>query len=157
MAALASLYVLRVIQGAVAIDVPPSDWLVAFALLLFASLALLKRYVELAGAIRRGDALIPGRRYGASQRPAIAGGGIALAAAAAGVLAAYAASAEAATYYARPALLFGLPPVLLLWCARLWSDALAGRGDEDPIVHALRDPWAWAALAAMLALTWLAG
>src|SRR3954452_12679563 len=53
---LAALYTVRVIGGAVAVDVPASKWLLAFCLCIFMSLALIKRYVELAARL---DANMP--------------------------------------------------------------------------------------------------
>ena len=53
---LAGLYTLRVIAGAVAIDVVLSEWLLAFSVFMFTSLALIKRYVELN---RCADAALP--------------------------------------------------------------------------------------------------
>jgi len=48
---LASLYTVRVIGGAVAISVPVSEWLLAFSMFIFTSLALIKRYVDLAARV----------------------------------------------------------------------------------------------------------
>ena len=46
---LASLYTLRVISGAVAVSTMlPSEWLLGFSMFFFTSLALIKRYVDLA-------------------------------------------------------------------------------------------------------------
>jgi UbiA prenyltransferase family len=45
---LAMLYTVRVIGGAAAIDVAVSEWLLAFSLMIFTSLALTKRNIELA-------------------------------------------------------------------------------------------------------------
>src|SRR5260221_8745718 len=44
---LAMLYAVRVVGGAVAIDVFVSEWLLGFSMFIFLSLALMKRYVEL--------------------------------------------------------------------------------------------------------------
>src|SRR5262249_12111984 len=49
--ALATLYTIRVVGGAVAISVPMSEWLLGFSTFIFAALALMKRYVELAARI----------------------------------------------------------------------------------------------------------
>jgi 4-hydroxybenzoate polyprenyltransferase len=62
--ALASMYGLRVFAGGAAVQIWPSPWLIAFALFLFLSLALLKRVVELPDA---GEAA-PGRGFGADDR-----------------------------------------------------------------------------------------
>ena len=44
---LASLYTLRVLAGAAAAAAVPSEWILALSMFIFASLALMKRYVEL--------------------------------------------------------------------------------------------------------------
>src|SRR5262249_24419544 len=49
--ALASLYTIRVVGGAVAISVSMSEWLLGFSMFIFTALALIKRYVELAARI----------------------------------------------------------------------------------------------------------
>ncbi len=49
--ALASLYTLRVVAGAVAVSTVPSEWILAFSMFFFTALALLKRYVELAAML----------------------------------------------------------------------------------------------------------
>jgi hypothetical protein len=49
--ALACLYTIRIVAGAVAIDVPLSFWLLLFSIFFFLSLGYLKRYTELAGAV----------------------------------------------------------------------------------------------------------
>jgi 4-hydroxybenzoate polyprenyltransferase len=51
---LAGLYTIRIIAGAVATDVSPSFWLLAFSVFVFLSLALIKRYAEVV-AIRGSD------------------------------------------------------------------------------------------------------
>ncbi len=60
---LATLYTVRVVAGAVLVDVPLSRWFLAFSIFLFLSLALVKRVVELKelkGLNAEGAA---GRRY----------------------------------------------------------------------------------------------
>ena len=41
--------------------------------------------------------------------------------------------------YARPAYLWLLLPVLLLWVSQLWLLASRGQLNEDPVVYALTD------------------
>ncbi len=50
---LATLYTTRVIAGAAALPVVPSEWLLAFSMFIFTCLALVKRYVELAMRLDR--------------------------------------------------------------------------------------------------------
>src|SRR5205085_9908460 len=46
--ALALLYTVRIIAGSVASGIIPSEWLLAFSLFVFSSLAIIKRYTEVA-------------------------------------------------------------------------------------------------------------
>jgi hypothetical protein len=41
--------------------------------------------------------------------------------------------------YARPDLLWGIMPILLVWTLRLWHLAVNGRMSEDPVLFALKD------------------
>ena len=54
--ALAGLYTLRVIGGVAAVSTAPTEWILAFSMFVFLSLALLKRYAELAARL---DASLP--------------------------------------------------------------------------------------------------
>jgi 4-hydroxybenzoate polyprenyltransferase len=57
---LAILYSLRVAGGAVAVQIPTSEWLIAFSMFIFVCLALIKRYTELATRL---DMELPDRNY----------------------------------------------------------------------------------------------
>lgn len=151
--ALALLYTLRLLLGAAAIGVPASAWLLSFATLLFGSLALLKRYVELTEAGCDRAQLVPGRGYRYGARGPIAVLGVAAGGLATAVIAAYVPSAEAAAYYRLPIWLAGLAPLVGLWIARAWRAALRGSIHDDPVVHALRDPVSYGVVAAMVLLT----
>ena len=48
---LATLYTVRIIAGGIATDVVVSQWLLMFAIFVFTSLALMKRYVELSARL----------------------------------------------------------------------------------------------------------
>ena len=154
--ALASLYVLRVQLGAAAIDVPASRWLLGFTGLLFLGLALLKRHVEISEAAGSGRDLRPSRGYPTDQAPVVARLGFASGLGAVAILVFYVGSREAALYYARPDLLWGLLPLVALWLGRAWAMALRGRMDDDPVAFAVRDGVTYAVLAAMGALLLLA-
>ena len=60
---LAGLYTLRIIAGSAALSIPRSFWLLAFSIFLFLSLAMMKRYVELADMGVGADARERGRSY----------------------------------------------------------------------------------------------
>jgi 4-hydroxybenzoate polyprenyltransferase/phosphoserine phosphatase len=136
---LAGLYSIRVFGGAVAIEVAVSKWLLAFCIMMFMSLALIKRYVELAA---RRDANLPdpsSRDYRTSDLDMVA----ALAAAAGfnaiTVFALYISSDSVNALYSRPELLWLVGPLLLYWIARALMLASRRMMDDDPVVFALKD------------------
>jgi 4-hydroxybenzoate polyprenyltransferase/phosphoserine phosphatase len=137
--ALALLYTIRVVGGAVAISVPVSEWLLAFSLFIFTSLALMKRYVELAARV---DADLPdpsNRNYRKSDL-----GIVATLAAAAGfnavtVFALYISSDTVRHLYRHPDALWLVCPILMYWLARALIMANRRLMNDDPIVFALRD------------------
>jgi len=137
--ALAMLYSIRVIGGAVAVDVVVSKWLLAFCTTIFMSLALIKRYVELA---TRHDANMPdptNRDYRTSDLPVV--GALAAAAGfnAVTVFALYISSDAVNQLYTRPAILWLVGPVLMYWIARALMMAHRRLMDDDPMVFALKD------------------
>jgi 4-hydroxybenzoate polyprenyltransferase/phosphoserine phosphatase len=153
--ALAGLYTIRVIGGAAAISVPISEWLLAFSMFIFSSLALIKRYVELTA---RDDALLPdptNRNYRKSDL-----GIVAALAAAAGfnavtVFALYISSDTVRHLYRHPQVLWFICPILMYWLGRALLMAHRRLMDDDPIVFALKD-WnsllAFALIGAILVL-----
>jgi 4-hydroxybenzoate polyprenyltransferase/phosphoserine phosphatase len=149
---LAGLYSVRVVGGAVATSVVVSEWLIAFSMMIFMSLALIKRYVELAA---RRDANLPdptSRDYKNSDLDIVA----ALAAAsgfnAVTILALYISSDSVNQLYSHPQVLWLLVPVLMFWIARALM--LAGRRvmDDDPVVFAIRDKGSLLTVAATVGL-----
>jgi 4-hydroxybenzoate polyprenyltransferase len=151
---LAVLYTVRVIAGAVAIGVTMSEWLFAFSLFIFMSLALVKRYIELS-AQRSGDRLMS-RDYSASDRSMIA-----VLAAASGfnavvVFTLYISSDTVRALYSHPQALWIGCPILMYWIARVMLLAQRGQIDDDPVIFALRDRVSWIALGAIGAILLLA-
>ncbi|MGH7004961.1 MAG: UbiA family prenyltransferase, partial [Alphaproteobacteria bacterium] len=136
---LACLYGVRIVAGAAAIEVPLSEWLIAFSLFLFLSLALIKRAAELADLDEKADAQAPGRGYRRGDLPVIQ-----IMAAVSGflavlVLALYLVSPQVAKLYREPVFLWGLCIVLVCWLGR--ALLLTGRGEmhEDPVLFAFTD------------------
>jgi 4-hydroxybenzoate polyprenyltransferase/phosphoserine phosphatase len=136
---LASLYTLRVIGGTVAIGAVPSEWILAFSMFIFTSLALIKRYVELAAKVDAGLPDPTNRNYRKSDLQVLG----ALAAAsgfnAVTVFALYIASDTVHGLYQHPAALWLICPILLYWVGRALIMAERRLMDDDPIVFALRD------------------
>jgi 4-hydroxybenzoate polyprenyltransferase len=144
--ALASLYCLRVVGGAEAASIPISEWLIAFSMFLFISLALIKRYVELAARVDADLPELSNRNYRKTDLDIVA----ALAAAsgfnAVTVFALYISSEAVHRLYSRPLVLWLVCPVLMYWLSRALMMAHRRLMSDDPIVFALRD---WNSLVAL--------
>jgi 4-hydroxybenzoate polyprenyltransferase len=144
---LATLYTLRVIGGAVAISVPMSEWLLAFSLFIFLSLALVKRHVELAGQPQ--GSVLAARDYQTGDKAMIA-----ILAAASGfnavvIFTLYISSEAVRSLYSHPQLLWIGCPILMYWIGRVMLFAQRGLIDDDPVIFALRDHVSWFALGAI--------
>jgi len=150
--ALASLYSVRVIAGAVAIDVFISQWLLGFSMFIFTTLALVKRYTELAGRLDQGLADPGNRNYRVADLSVIA----ALSAAAGFnsviVFALYISSDAVHMFYQRPEVLWLFCPVLMYWIGRVIILAHRREMHDDPIVFALSDRISYLTLAAAAAI-----
>jgi len=145
-----------VLGGAVAIDVIASKWLIAFSMCLFMSLALIKRYVELAA---RRDAKMPdatNRDYRASDLPVVSALAAATGFSAVVVFALYISSDAMTTLYSRPELLWLVCPVLMYWIGRALMLAHRREMDDDPVVFALKDRVSLATVAVALGLVLVA-
>ena len=146
---LAALYTLRVLAGAFAIGVAPSEWLLAFAMFVFVSLAALKRYAELRA---HGADHLAGRGYRAEDAPTVLAFGAAAGVAAVLVLALYVSSDDVRALYAAPAWLWLACPLLWYWLARTWTLAHRGELRGDPVLFALTDGPSLAVAGALAAL-----
>ncbi|WP_435170242.1 UbiA family prenyltransferase [Falsirhodobacter sp. 1013] len=136
---LSALYTIRVIGGAVVLDVAVSAWLLAFSGALFLSLALIKRFVELAARL---DADLPdskSRGYRNSDADLV----LALAAAsgfnAVTVFILYVSSGSVQALYRTPEVLWLAAPVLTYWIARMLMLAHRRVMHDDPVAFAVRD------------------
>lgn len=133
---LAMLYTLRIIAGAAAIGVSLSEWLLMFSLFFFVSLALLKRYIELEGAV---EGKIPGRGYMTTDIEVVLSIGPTSGLMSVMVLALYINSPAVSKLYHTPQVLWMLCPLLIYWVTRIWFLAKRGMVHHDPIVFALMD------------------
>jgi len=114
---LASLYTLRIIAGAIAINVTPSFWLLAFSMFVFLCLAIIKRLLlNLAAASGMMSILI---------------------------FAMYINSPEVSALYSIPYALWLICPLFGYWIIRVIIMASRGEIDEDPIVFAIKDKRSW--------------
>ncbi|HEU4665429.1 MAG TPA: UbiA family prenyltransferase [Dokdonella sp.] len=148
---LAALYTLRIVAGAVAIPVEASGWFLAFAMCLFLSLALVKRYAEVQRVAASAQESVAGRGYRAAHLAWIGSFGAVAAATSLLVLALYVDSTKSAALYRQPHWLWLLLPLLGYWLLRVWSLARRGRMHDDPVVFALTDVRSLAVLAGFIA------
>lgn len=135
---LAGLYAQRIFAGAVAADVIVSPWLLAFSIFFFISLGLVKRYVELVGAVARGRQL-RGRAYqerdaGLVEIMGLVSGWVSVL-----VLCLFFTHDDVAQLYSTPELLWLLAPLMLYWIGRVWFLAHRGLLDDDPVLFATTD------------------
>lgn len=136
---LAGLYTIRVIAGGVAIDANVSFWMLALAMFLFLSLALIKRYSELVALLAADRTSASGRDYRVADRGVIQALGAASGFCAVMVMALFLNSGDVAARYSRPYILWGLCITLMYWIARMWLKASRGEMHDDPLVYAATD------------------
>lgn len=151
---LAGLYSFRVLAGGVAVDVKISAWLLAFSMFLFLSLAIVKRYTELAMLELNGKKNTAGRGYRLDDMQVLQSMGTASGYLSVLVLALYINSQEVTVLYNHPMVLWLICPLLLYWITRMWFLANRGEIEDDPIVSTIKDPFSYgigAAIAILLA------
>jgi len=136
---LAGLYTIRIIAGAVAMDLEVSFWLLAFSIFFFLSLALVKRYVELRSTTLDPKQRIAGRGYRPEDEDIIAQAGMASAFSSALVMALYLDSDAVRAQYLHPYLMWPLAPIVLYLTMRVWILARRDEMHDDPVVFIIRD------------------
>jgi 4-hydroxybenzoate polyprenyltransferase/phosphoserine phosphatase len=136
---LASLYTLRVISGAVAVSTIPSEWLLGFSMFFFTSLALIKRYVDLAVRVDGGLPDPTNRNYRKSDLGTVGALAAASGLNAVTIFALYISSDTVHRLYRHPNALWLVCPVLMYWIARALILADRRLMDDDPIIFALKD------------------
>jgi 4-hydroxybenzoate polyprenyltransferase len=152
--ALAGLYALRLLAGAIAIDEGVSPWLLTFSVFVFLSLALVKRCSELINAAAGESAA--GRDYGRADLAVLVPLGIGAGLCSVIVLALFISTLDTQVRYASPQLLWFVGVGLLYWIGRVWIKTGRGEMHDDPIVFALRDRGSIVTLGSVVAVTLLA-
>ena len=141
---LASFYTLRVLAGGVAAQVAVSEWLLAFSVFFFLSLALVKRYTELIAAAETGTAdgqseKLARRAYQQGDTGLIETMGITSGYVSVLVLGLYVSSESVTRFYSSPDLLWLITPLMLFWISRIWFLARRGQLSHDPVLFAATD------------------
>lgn len=130
-------YTLRILAGAHALRVGVSAWLLGWSVLLFFSLALLKRYAELVMMRARREVEGHTRAYRATDVMALAIVGPTFSGIAMLILALYP-IVDAAAHEARWPI-WGICVLLLYWSQRMWQMAGLARIRDDPVMFAFKD------------------
>jgi 4-hydroxybenzoate polyprenyltransferase len=144
---LAGLYTFRAVAGALAVPGGMSEWMAAFLLFLFFSLACLKRFSELLQLPVVHNGKIAGRGYIREDYLLMALLGVGAAFSATLVICLYAASSAVTAIYHHPFYLMVIAPLVLFGLARFWLQGWRGELHNDPVVHALKDKTSYLLLA----------
>jgi len=136
---LSLLYTLRILSGAVAIEVSPSSWLLAFSVFMFLSLALVKRCAELVSLKAENSTTTQGRDYNVRDLDVLWPLGVGSALCSIVIFGLFISSPETSTNYSTPQLLWLTAIGLLYWLSRLWIKTSRGEMDDDPVVYAVKD------------------
>jgi 4-hydroxybenzoate polyprenyltransferase len=136
---LASLFTYRVMAGGIAVGVPLSEWLLAFSIFFFTSLAFVKRYSELIQTKAVGGASLQGRNYVPADMPVIISAGPAAGFLAVLVFALYINTPAIIATYPQQQILWGICLVLVYWIMRIWFLAARNQMHDDPVLFAVKD------------------
>ncbi|MFZ2297690.1 MAG: UbiA family prenyltransferase [Aquabacterium sp.] len=137
--ALAGLYTIRLVAGSAAAGIPLSFWLLIFAIFIFLSLAIVKRYAELHAMREQGKLAAQGRGYQVEDLSLLQSLGASSGYLSILVLALYLNSPDVAQMYRHPKFAWLLVPIMLYWISRIWMQTYRGRMHDDPLVYALKD------------------
>lgn len=134
-----ALVFIRAMIAAAAAAIPVSSWLLAFAMFLFLSLALVKRYTELRLTQDQSGLKKAGRGYHAEDIEALSQLGMASGCTCALIMALYVDSANVKQLYSQPKLIWLICPIVLYQMARIWFMARRGNMPDDPLIFMIRD------------------
>lgn len=136
---LAGLYILRIFAGGESTGIPISEWLMAFGLFFFLSLAFAKRYAELSKLAETSISTVARRGYETRDLDFVASIGCTSGYLATLVFALYINSLEMRQLYHHPLLLWLICPLLLYWITYLWLKAKRNELGEDPVLFVILD------------------
>ena len=153
---LAGLYTVRIVAGAAATEIPLSFWLLLFAIFIFLSLAIVKRYAELHAMRKQGQLKASGRGYQVEDLALLQSLGASSGYISILVLALYVNSPDIAVLYSHPQTVWMLCPIMLYWVSRVWMQTHRGHMHDDPLVFALKDRISLLTGVAAAAVLWLA-
>lgn len=150
--ALSGAYTLRILAGNAAGPIELSNWLLAFSMFLFLSLALVKRYVELDTVEVEdiNEKRVMGRGYRRGDLDMLSQLGVASGFAAVIVLALFVEGAGKSGLYKNRELIWLVCPIVLYVIGRIWVLAKRRELPDDPIMFIIKD-WRSHLMAAIVA------
>jgi 4-hydroxybenzoate polyprenyltransferase len=139
--ALSGAYTLRILAGNAAGPIDVSNWLLAFSLFFFLSLALVKRYIELDAAPEETDVKkrVMGRGYRKSDLDMVSQLGVASGFSAIVVLAIFIDGASKSNMYQNAQVIWLVSPIVLYVIGRIWMLAKRREMNDDPIMFIIKD------------------
>lgn len=153
---LAILYTIRIMAGVAAIQSSYSEWLIAFSVFFFLSLAFVKRYSELYLSKAESKTNLPGRSYHVNDLNQLSIFGIVSGYVSTLVFAFYISSSQVTVLYRHPQFLWLVCLLLLYWISRIWMLATRGLINEDPVIFALEDRTSLLAVVAIAVILLIA-
>lgn len=154
---IATCFASRLFAGGIATGIPLSGWLLAFSAFFFLSIALLKRYAEIAMFSAAGaSGIVPGRGYALTDAVSTRRFGVAAAAVALAVMALYVTSPVVTVLYRSPGALWLVVAATGIWIGRLWLLASRGAIKDDPFAFATADGTSYATALVMAVTLMLA-
>ncbi|MGD9386390.1 MAG: hypothetical protein PVF28_07525, partial [Thioalkalispiraceae bacterium] len=135
---LAGFYTVRIIIGSLVTGVELSFWLLTFSLFVFFSLALVKRYSEIAFHTQK-ESEVKGRGYVSEDELVTTILGVASGLVSILVMALYIHDPHTRELYSNANWLWLTIPALLYWMSRLWLLAHRNLITDDPVIFALKD------------------
>ncbi|WP_413989774.1 UbiA family prenyltransferase [Labrys okinawensis] len=153
---LALLYTIRLLAGAAATGIVLSEWILAFSLFAFTSLALIKRYTELLVRLDNNLPESSSRAYIKDDLFILAALAAACGTNAVTVFTLYITSDAVKAMYRHPNYLWILSPILLFLLARALMVAHRRDMHDDPVIWALRDRTSRIAMACSFLIVVLA-
>jgi 4-hydroxybenzoate polyprenyltransferase/phosphoserine phosphatase len=135
-----TLFTTRLVMGIALLHQSFSEWLLAFSMFFFFSLAMAKRHTEI---VRAGASLmsnLAGRGYRTDDAPLTLILGVSSSIASLLILILFIVEeVQKRNLYAYPKALWGMPVILALWVGRIWLLSHRGEMKDDPVSFALRD------------------
>lgn len=153
---LASLFTIRIIAGAMVIDVVLSFWLLAFSMFTFFSLALVKRCAELKLLSKVNKEKASGRDYQVEDYYLMQSFGVTSAFISLLLVAFYVQVAMTNEEYSTPLLLWASLPAFAYWFLRMWLKTNRGEMHDDPIVFSIKNKGSLITICFILIITLLA-